>query len=122
MNNIEKNVLEFLKSGMVYSDGAIMKNLGIDSIELEEIYISLINQGYLESYDDFLKRNPDYEKGEDESSCGSCSSGGCSSKGGCSSGGCSSGGCSSGGCSSKDEDIDYSKIKVLTEKAFTYTY
>lgn len=106
MNNIEKNVLEFLKSGMVYSDGAIMKNLGIDSIELEEIYISLTNQGYLESYDDFLKRNPDYEKGEDESSCGSCSSGGCS----------------SGGCSSKDEDIDYSKIKVLTEKAFTYTY
>ena len=106
MNNIEKNVLEFLKSGMVYSDGAIMKNLGIDSIELEEIYISLTNQGYLESYDDFLKRNPDYEKGEDESSCG----------------GCSSGGCSSGGCSSKDEDIDYSKIKVLTEKAFTYTY
>lgn len=106
MNNIEKNVLEFLKSGMVYSDGAIMKNLGIDSIELEEIYISLTNQGYLESYDDFLKRNPDYEKEEDESSCGSCSSGGCS----------------SGGCSSKDEDIDYSKIKVLTEKAFTYTY
>ena len=112
MNNIEKNVLEFLKSGMVYSDGAIMKNLGIDSIELEEIYLSLTNQGYLESYDDFLKRNPDYEKGEDESSCGSCSSGGCSSKGGC----------SSGGCSSKNEDIDYSKIKVLTEKAFTYTY
>ncbi|WP_297432510.1 hypothetical protein [uncultured Cetobacterium sp.] len=117
MNNIEKNVLEFLKSGMVYSDGAIMKNLGIDSIELEEIYISLTNQGYLESYDDFLKRNPDYEKGEEENSCGGCSSGGCSSKGGC-----SSGGCSSGGCSSKDEDIDYSKIKVLTEKAFTYTY
>ncbi|MGL5612187.1 hypothetical protein [Cetobacterium sp.] len=111
MNNIEKNVLDFLKSGMVYSDGAIMKNLGISSAELEEIYISLTNQGYLENYEDFLKRNPDYEKGEEENSCG-----------GCSSGGCSSGGCSSGGCSSKDEDIDYSKIKVLTEKAFTYTY
>ncbi|MGL4786428.1 hypothetical protein [Cetobacterium somerae] len=106
MNNIEKNVLDFLKSGMVYSDGAIMKNLGISSAELEEIYISLTNQGYLENYEDFLKRNPDYEKGEEENSCG----------------GCSSGGCSSGGCSSKDEDIDYSKIKVLTEKAFTYTY
>lgn len=101
MNNIEKNVLEFLKSGMVYSDGAIMKNLGISSAELEEIYISLTNQGYLENYEDFLKRNPDYEKGEEENSCG---------------------GCSSGGCSSKNEDIDYSKIKVLTEKAFTYTY
>ena len=101
MNNTEKNVLEFLKSGMVYSDGAIMKNLGIDSIELEEIFISLTNQGYLESYDDFLKRNPDYEKGKEENSCG---------------------GCSSGGCSSNDEDINYSKIKVLTEKAFTYTY
>ncbi|MGL5659207.1 MAG: hypothetical protein ACRDDK_08975 [Cetobacterium sp.] len=106
MNNIEKNVLDFLKSGMVYSDGAIMKNLGISSAELEEIYMSLTNQGYLENYEDFLKRNPDYEKGEEENSCG----------------GCSSGGCSSGGCSSKDEDIDYSKIKVLTEKAFTYTY
>ena len=106
MNNIEKNVLDFLKSGMVYSDGAIMKNLGISSAELEEIYISLTNQGYLENYEDFLKRNPDYEKGEEENSCG----------------GCSSGGCSSGGCSSKDKDIDYSKIKVLTEKAFTYTY
>lgn len=118
MNNIEKDVLEFLKSGMAYSDGAIMKNLGIDSVELEEIYDSLTKQGYLESYEDFLKRNPDYEKGEEEKSCGGCSSGGgCSSKGGC-----SSGGCSSGGCSSKDEDIDYSKIKVLTEKAFTYTY
>ena len=117
MNNIEKNVLDFLKSGMVYSDGAIMKNLGISSAELEEIYISLTNQGYLENYEDFLKRKPDYENGEEENSCGGCSSGGCSSKGGC-----SSGGCSSGGCSSKDEDIDYSKIKVLTEKAFTYTY
>lgn len=118
MNNIEKNVLEFLKSGMVYSDGAIMKNLGIDSNELEKIYTSLMDQGYLESYEDFLKRNPDYEKGEEEHSCNNCSSNGCSSKTGC-----SSGGCSSGGCSSKDDkDIDYSKIKVLTEKAFTYTY
>ena len=116
MNNIEKNVLDFLKSGMVYSDGAIMKNLGINAIELENIYQSLINQGYLESYEDFLKKNPDYEKGEEENLCGGCSSGGCSSKGGCSSGGCS------GGCSSNDKDIDYSKIKVLTEKAFTFTY
>lgn len=112
MNDIEKNVLEFLKSGMVYSDGAIMKNLGIDSSKLEEVYTSLIKQGYLESYADFLKRNPDYEKDEKENSCSNCSSGGCSSKGAC----------SSGGCSSKDDDIDYSKIKVLTEKAFTYTY
>lgn len=117
MNNIEKNVLEFLKSGMVYSDGAIMKNLGIDALELEKVYQSLTAQGYLESYEEFLKRNPDYEKGEEERSCGGCSSGGCSS-GSCSSGGC----CSSGECSSQDEDIDYSKIKVLTEKAFTYTY
>ncbi|MGL5000574.1 MAG: hypothetical protein ACRCZR_06920 [Cetobacterium sp.] len=117
MNNIEEKVLDFLKSGMVYSDGAIMKNLGINEIELENIYSSLTLQGYLESYEDFLKKNPDYEKGEEESSCGGCSSGGCSS------GGCSShGGCSSGGCSTKDEDIDYSKIKVLTEKAFIYSF
>ncbi|MGL5088236.1 MAG: hypothetical protein ACRC6Z_02060 [Cetobacterium sp.] len=107
MNNIEIKVLDFLKSGMVYSDGAIMKNLGINEFELENIYTSLTSQGYLESYEDFLKKNPDYEKSEEEKSCG---------------GGCSSGGCSSGGCSSKDEDIDYSKIKVLTEKAFIYNF
>ncbi len=116
MNKIETAVLDFLKSGMVYSDGAIMKNLGINELELENIYNSLTKQGYLESYEDFLKRNPDYEKGEEEHSCGGCSSGGCSSSS------CSSGGCSSGGCSSKDDDIDYSKIKVLTEKAFIYSY
>ncbi|MGL4999821.1 MAG: hypothetical protein ACRC5W_08440 [Cetobacterium sp.] len=112
MNNIEIKVLEFLKSGMVYSDGAIMKNLGIDEFELENIYNSLTSQGYLESYENFLKKNPDYKKSEEEKSCGDS----------CSSGGCSSGGCSSGGCSSKDEDMDYSKIKVLTEKAFIYNF
>ncbi|WP_297595878.1 hypothetical protein [uncultured Cetobacterium sp.] len=117
MNNIETKVLEFLMSGMVYSDGAIMKNLGLSAEELENIYTSLTSQGYLETYEEFLKKNPDYAKGEEEQSCGS----GCSS-GGCSSGGCSSGGCSSGGCSSQDDDIDYSKIKVLTEKAFTFIY
>ncbi|MDX8335439.1 MULTISPECIES: hypothetical protein [Cetobacterium] len=109
MNYIETEVLEFLKSGMVYSDGAIMKNLGINAIKLEEIYQSLTKQGYLETYAEFLKRNPGYEEEEKKHSCG-CSSNGCN--------GCSSGGC----CSSKEDDLDYSKVKVLTEKAFTYTY
>ena len=35
MTKIEKSVIDFLKSGMVYSDGAIMKNLGINDIELD---------------------------------------------------------------------------------------
>lgn len=114
MNKLERSVLDFLMSGMVYSDGAIMKNLGINEIELENIYVSLTEQGYLESYEEFLKKNPDYQKGEEESL--SCSSG-CGSN--CSS--CStSSGC--GGCSSNSDDIDYSKIKVLTEKAFTFTF
>ncbi|MGL5982716.1 MAG: hypothetical protein ACRCZR_05255 [Cetobacterium sp.] len=116
MDKLELDVLDFLKSGMVYSDGAIMKNLGINEIELENVYASLMQKGYLESYEDFLKNNPDYEKGEEEKSCGGCSSGGCSTSGSC--GGCGT----SGGCSSNDEDIDYSKIKVLTEKAFIYNF
>lgn len=101
MNELEKKVLDFLTSGTVFSDGAILKNLGITQSELENIYSSLTAQGYLESYADFLKKNPEN-----------------SSK--CSSDGCSSGGCSSGGCSSKNEDIDYSLVKVLTEKAFIF--
>lgn len=112
MTKLERKVLDFLMSGMVYSDNAIMKNLGIDSLQLEEVYNSLTSQGYLESYEEFLKRNPDYEKGEEEKCCSSSSCSSCSNK---------SGGCSSS-CASKDEDIDYSKIKVLTEKAFTFTY
>lgn len=111
MTKIEKSVIDFLKSGMVYSDGAIMKNLGINDIELENIYASLMKKGYLETYEDFLRNNPDYNENK-KSSCSACSSSkSCSSKGGCSSGSCGS-----------DSDIDYSKVKVLTEKSFIYTY
>lgn len=114
MTKIEKAVLDFLIGGMVYSDGAIMKNLGIDLKELNEIYSSLENQGYLQSYEDFLKDNPEYSEKKSGGCCSSKSSS-CSSSDSC--GGCSS----KGGCPSKDDEMDYSKIKVLTEKAFIFT-
>ena len=113
MTKIERSVLDFLIGGMVYSDGAIMKNLGIDSNELNNIYTSLNDQGYLESYEDFLKHNPEYSEKN-----GGC----CSSKENTSCSGSCRGCSSKGGCPSKEDDIDYSKIKVLTEKAFIFTY
>lgn len=71
-----------------------MKNFGIDGEELEEIYTSLMEKGYIETYEQFINNNPEFN-GE-----------GCS--------GCGSSRCSS--CGNNGKDIDYSKIKVLTKK------
>lgn len=95
MNDIEIKLIKFLLTAAAYSDTAAMKNLGITEEELKEIYISLEEKGYLESYAQYEARNP---------------------KTGCS-GGC----CESRDCSSCNKcgggDIDYSKIKVITQKA-----
>lgn len=95
MNKIEKKVLDFLKTGMVYSDSAICKNIGITQQELDAIYENLLKEGFLESYSDFQKRTSLTEK-----NC--CHN--------------STGGNSSGCCNSSE--MDYSNIKVLTDKAF----
>ncbi|MBC2856518.1 MAG: hypothetical protein RR191_00880 [Cetobacterium sp.] len=102
MDIVSIKVLKFLVSGKAYSDSAIIKNIGISEDELKKIYIELENNGYLESYDDFVKNNQSVAT--EKKSCGSGCGSSCSSKS-------SSGGC----CSSKDED--YSNIKVLTLKA-----
>ncbi len=96
MNDKEKNVLEFLKTGMIYSDSAICKNLGITQSELEKIYNNLLIEGYLETYENFFKRELEKEE------CNNCGKS-----------------CNSTCCKSSDDD--FSNIKVLTDKAFTYT-
>jgi hypothetical protein len=94
MNEIDKKVIKFLLSAAVYSDNAIMKNLGISEEELKNSYITLEREGYLESYSDYQARQ--------SNSCGSgsCEGRNCSSCGSC--------------CSN---DMDYSNVKVITEKA-----
>lgn len=94
MNEIDKKVIKFLLSAAVYSDNAIMKNLGISEEELKSSYIILEKEGYLESYSDYQARQTN--------SCGS--------------GSCEGRKCSSCGsyCSN---DMDYSNVKVITEKA-----
>ena len=56
MNEIDKKVIKFLLSAAVYSDNAIMKNLGISEEELKNSYITLEKEGYLESYSDYQSR------------------------------------------------------------------
>lgn len=99
MTENEKKVLNFLKTGMVYSDNAICKNIGISQLELENIYESLHKKGYLETYEEFQKR----EKLFNKMCCKNSSK------------------CNSSCCSSNEKE-DYSNIKVLTEKAFTYNF
>lgn len=94
MNEIDKKVIKFLLSAAVYSDNAIMKNLGISEDELKNSYITLEKEGYLESYSAYQARQTN-----------SCGSGSCESRN------CAS--CSS--CCSND--MDYSNVKVITEKA-----
>lgn len=91
MNEIDKKVIKFLLSAVVYSDNAIMKNIGISEEELKNSYITLEREGYLESYSDYQARQTN------SCGCGSCEGRNCSS------------------CSSSD--MDYSNVKVITEKA-----
>lgn len=67
INILEKKILKFLLSNSAYSDTAIMKNFGITKEELETIYNSLFNQGFLETYDNFIKNNPEFN--ETKNSC-----------------------------------------------------
>lgn len=97
INEIDKKVIKFLLSAGVYSNLAIIKNLGITYEELEKSYERLLQEGYLESYEEYKKR--EMEECSSHSDCGSCSK--------------SNGAC--GSCCSKSED--YSDVKVITWKA-----
>ena len=112
MTELEIKIIKFLLSSAVYSENAIMKNLGIDKSILDKSFKILEENGYLESYEEFMKRESLNEEGDccktkKDSSCSSCSS-------------CSSHSCSSGS-SCCDHNIfsdleDFSKIKVITMK------
>ena len=113
MTELEIKIIKFLLSSAVYSENAIMKNLGIDKNVLDKSLKILEDNGYLESYEKFIKR----EKLNEESDC-------CKTKKGKACSNCSSSSCNS--CSSDssccDNNIfsditDFSKIKVITMKA-----
>ncbi|AVQ26704.1 hypothetical protein C4N20_00920 [Fusobacterium ulcerans] len=96
MTDIEIKLIKFLLTSSVYSDNAVMKNLGINEEELAKAYESLEKNGYLESYSEYEARNP---------------------KTGCSSNCCSGEDCSSCNKCSMDNTFDTSKVKVITVKA-----
>ena len=113
MTELEIKIIKFLLSSAVYSENAIMKNLGIDKNVLDKSLKILEDNGYLESYEEFIKR----EKLNEEGDC-------CKTKKGKACSNCSSSSCNS--CSSDssccDNNIfsdmtDFSKIKVITMKA-----
>ena len=115
MTELEIKIIKFLLSSAVYSENAIMKNLGIDSDVLNKSFKILEENGYLESYEDFMKRESLNEEGN---CCKAKKDNNCSS---CSSSSCGSHSCSSGS-SCCDNNIfsgltDFSKIKVITMKA-----
>ena len=113
MTELEIKIIKFLLSSAVYSENAIMKNLGIDKNVLDKSLKILEDNGYLESYEEFIKR----EKLNEESDC-------CKTKKGKACSNCSSSSCNScpSGSSCCDSNIfsditDFSKIKVITMKA-----
>ena len=113
MTELEVRIIKFLLSSAVYSENAIMKNLGIDKNVLDKSLKILEDNGYLESYEEFIKR----EKLNEESDC-------CKTKKGKACSNCSSSSCNScpSGSSCCDNNIfsditDFSKIKVITMKA-----
>ena len=113
MTELEIKIIKFLLSSAVYSENAIIKNLGIDKNILDKSLKILEDNGYLESYEKFIKR----EKLNEESDC-------CKTKKGKACSNCSSSSCNScsPGSSCCDNNIfsditDFSKIKVITMKA-----
>ncbi len=113
MSELEIRIIKFLLSSAVYSENAIMKNLGINKDTLDKSFKILEENGYLESYENFIKREKlneenDCCKTKKNKVCSSCSSSSCSS--------CSS---SSNCCDNNifSDLTDFSKIKVITMKA-----
>ena len=115
MTELEVKIIKFLLSSAVYSENAIMKNLGIDKETLDKSFKILEDNGYLESYEEYMKREGLNEEGD---CCKTKKDRACSS---CSSSSCSSHSCSSGSncCDSNifSDMTDFSKIKVITMKA-----
>ena len=113
MTELEIKIIKFLLSSAVYSENAIMKNLGIDKNILDKSLKILEDNGYLESYEEFIKREKlneesDCCKTKKDKACSNCSSSSCNS--------CSS---DSSCCDNNifSDITDLSKIKVITMKA-----
>ncbi|EGQ79218.1 hypothetical protein HMPREF9094_1770 [Fusobacterium animalis ATCC 51191] len=113
MTELEIKIIKFLLSSAVYSENAIMKNLGIDKNVLDKSLKILEDNGYLESYEEFIKREKlneesDCCKTKKDKACSNCSSSSCNS--------CSS---DSSCCDNNifSDITDFSKIKVITMKA-----
>ena len=113
MTELEIKIIKFLLSSAVYSENAIMKNLGIDKSILDKSFKILEENGYLESYEEFMKRESLNEEGDccktkKGKACSNCSSSSCNS--------CSPG---SSCCDNNifSDMTDFSKIKVITMKA-----
>lgn len=98
LKDIDIKVIKFLLSAGVYSDLAIVKNLGITYEELEESYTRLLKEEYLESYEEYKKR--EQEDCHSGSNCRECSK--------------NDGTC--GACCSNNKQ-EYSDVKVITWKA-----
>ncbi len=98
LTDTDIKVIKFLLSAGVYSDLAIVKNLGITYEELENSYKNLLQEGYLETYEEYQKREK--EECSSHENCGDCSK--------------KSGAC--GNCCSKKSQ-DYSDVRVITWKA-----
>lgn len=101
---LEKKLIKFLLTAAVYSENAIIKNLGIDKETLIFLFSDLEKKGYLESYEEFLKRESLNENSCCKNKMTHCCLNSNSSKN-----------CCSGNIFSNVED--YSNIKILTEKA-----
>ena len=115
MTKLEIKIIKFLLSSAVYSENAIMKNLGIDKNVLDKSLKILEDNGYLESYEEFIKREKlneesDCCKTKKGKACSNCSSSSCNS--------CPSGSsCCDNNIFSDITDFSFSKIKVITMKA-----
>lgn len=111
MTELEVKIIKFLLSAAVYSENAIMKNFGISKEQLDESFKILEENNYLESYNNFMKKEIFNEENcckIKNSSCSSCSSGRCHSS------------TNSNNCCSTNifsDMTDYSNIKIITEKA-----
>lgn len=99
LSDIDIKVIEFLLTAGVYSELAIVKNLGITYDQLEKSYTNLEKNGYLQSYEEYQKENI-------SDSC--CSRKNCSSCPSSSNSKC-------GGCCNKEDDT--SNVRVITWKA-----
>ena len=70
LDEIDKKIIKFLLTAGVYSDLAIIKNLGITYEKLKKSYSKLLKSGYLETYEDYKKR--EIENCSSHSDCRSC--------------------------------------------------